>query len=74
MQAFLAAPGGFGGMDPELRSPLFSFFFEGSAAPVSTQMAMVLREAYLSSIWDLPLAEPLAGFLAPPVFANRPDI
>jgi hypothetical protein len=74
VQAFLAAPGGFGGMDPALRSPLFSFFVEGPAGPVSTQMAMVLREAYLSSIWDLPLAEPLAEFLAPPVFVNRPDI
>ena len=60
VKAFIAAPGGFGGMDAELRSPLFSFLFEGSAGPVSTQMAAVLREAYLSSIWDLPLAEPLA--------------
>jgi choline dehydrogenase-like flavoprotein len=74
VEAFLAAPGGFGGMDPELRTPLFSFLFEGSAGPMSTQMAEVLREAYLSSIWDLPIAEPLASFLAPPVFANRPDV
>lgn len=74
VQAFLAAPGGFGGMDAELRTPLFSFLFEGSAGPLSTQMAAVLREAYLSSIWDLPLAEPLAAFLAPPVFVNRPDV
>jgi choline dehydrogenase-like flavoprotein len=74
VQAFIAAPGGFGGMDAELRAPLFSFLFEGSAGPLSTQMAAVLREAYLSSIWDLPLAEPLAAFLAPPVFVNRPDV
>ncbi|MCA9859361.1 MAG: GMC family oxidoreductase N-terminal domain-containing protein, partial [Thermomicrobiales bacterium] len=74
VQAFLAAPGGFGGMDPELRTPLYSFLFEGSAGPLSTQMAAILREAYLSSIWDLPLAEPLAEFIAPPVFVNRPDI
>jgi hypothetical protein len=74
VQAFLAAPGGFGGVEAEFRAPLFSFFFEGSAGPVSTQMAAVLREAYLSSIWDLPLAEPLAEFLAPPVFVNRPDV
>lgn len=74
VQAFLAAPGGFGGMDAELRTPLFSFLIEGSASPLSTQMAAVLREAYLSSIWDLPLAEPLATFLAPPVFVNRPDV
>lgn len=74
VQAFLAAPGGFGGMDAEHRQPLFSYLFEGSAGPLSTQMASVLREAYLSSIWDLPLAEPLANFLAPPVFVNRPDV
>ena len=74
VEAFITAPGGFGGMDPELRAPLFSFLFEGSAGPLSTQTAAVLREAYLSSIWDLPLAEPLAAFLAPPVFVNRPDV
>jgi len=74
VQAFIAAPGGFGGMAPEFRAPLFTFLFEGSAGPLSTQMAAVLREAYLSSIWDLPLAEPLADFLAPPVFVNRPDV
>ncbi|MGC4105996.1 MAG: GMC family oxidoreductase N-terminal domain-containing protein [Thermomicrobiales bacterium] len=74
VQAFIAAPGGFGGMDASLRTPLYSFLFEGSAGPASTQIAAVLREAYLSSIWDLPLAEPLAAFLAPPVFVNRPDI
>lgn len=74
VKAFIAAPGGFGGMGAELRAPLFSFLFEGSAGPMSTQMAAVLREAYLSSIWDLPLAEPLAAFLAPPVFVNRPDV
>ena len=74
VQAFITAPAGFGGMDAELRGPLFSFLFEGSAGPLSTQMAAILREAYLSSIWDLPLAEPLAEFLAPPVFVNRPDV
>lgn len=74
VEAFIASPGGFGGMDATLRAPLFSFLFEGSAGPLSTQLAAVLREAYLSSIWDLPLAEPLADFIAPPVFVNRPDI
>ena len=53
------------GAEVELRAPLFSFLFEGSAGPVSTQTAAVLREAYLSSIWDLPLAEPLADLLRP---------
>jgi hypothetical protein len=74
VKAFIATPGGFGGMDAAYRAPLFSFLFEGTAGPLSTQMAAVLREAYLSSIWDLPLAEPLAAFLAPPVFVDRPDI
>jgi choline dehydrogenase-like flavoprotein len=74
VKAFLAAPGGFGGMAEDDRSALFSFLFAGTAGPVSTQMAAVLREAYLSSIWALPLAEPLAAFLAPPVFVNRPDV
>ncbi len=74
VKAFISSPGGFGGMDEAFRAPLFSFLFEGSAGPLSTQLAAVLREAYLSSIWDLPLAEPLADFIAPPVFVNRPDI
>lgn len=74
VKAFIASPGGFGGMDAALRAPLFSFLFEGSAGPLSTQLAAVLREAYLSSIWDLPLAEPLADFIAPPVFVKRPDL
>jgi len=74
VKAFITAPGGFGGMDAEYRAPLFSYLLDGSAGPFATQTAAVLREAYLSSIWDLPLAEPLAEFLAPPVFVNRPDV
>lgn len=72
--AFVSTPGGFGAMDPALRTPLYSFLFEGTAGPVSTQIASILREAYLSSIWDLPLAQPLSNFLAPPVFVSRPDV
>ncbi|MGB3329475.1 MAG: GMC family oxidoreductase N-terminal domain-containing protein [Thermomicrobiales bacterium] len=74
VKAFLAAPGGFGGLDASMRAPLFSFLIEGSAGPLSTQTASILREAYLSGIWDLPLAEPLAAFLAPPVFASHPEV
>ncbi|MEZ4496902.1 MAG: GMC family oxidoreductase N-terminal domain-containing protein [Thermomicrobiales bacterium] len=37
-------------------------------------MAAIVREAYLAGIWDLPLAEPLAAFLAPPVFVSHPDL
>jgi choline dehydrogenase-like flavoprotein len=74
VQAFITTSGGFGAMDPALRTPLYSFLFQGSAGPVSTQVASILREAYLSSIWDLPLAQPLSNFLAPPVFVSRPDL
>jgi GMC oxidoreductase len=73
VQAFLAATGGFGGMASELREPLFSFFFNGTCGPESTLFAMVLREAYLSGIWDLPLAVPLTGILPPSVFMANPD-
>ena len=72
VKVFLAARGGFGGMAAELRSPLFSFLFEGSCGPASTRVAMVLREAYLSGVWDLPLGVPLTGILPPPVF--MPDV
>ncbi len=72
--AFITTSGGFGAMDPALRTPLYSYLFEGTAGPVSTQIASILREAYLSSIWDLPLAQPLSNFLAPPVFVSRPDV
>jgi GMC oxidoreductase len=72
VKAFLAASGGFGGMAAELRSPVFSFLFEGSCRPASTRVAMVLREAYLSGVWDLPLGVPLTGILPPPVF--MPDV
>ncbi|MGE0458726.1 MAG: GMC family oxidoreductase N-terminal domain-containing protein, partial [Bauldia sp.] len=56
------------------RAPLLSFFIEGSVGPETTQMAAVIREAYLASIWDLPIAEPLAAFLAPPTFVSHPDV
>jgi hypothetical protein len=72
VKAFLAANGGFGAMPADQRSPLFSFLFEGTCGPMSMQVAMVLREAYLSGIWDLPLAVPLSGILPPPVF--MPDV
>src|SRR5262245_48323164 len=74
VQAFLAAAGGYGGLDPAQRSPLFSFLFEGSCGPESTMVAMVLREAYLSGIWDLPLAVPLTGILQPITFMPNADI
>lgn len=73
-KAFLAAKGGFGGLPAALRSPLFSFLFGGSCGSGSVQVAMLLREAYLSGIWDLPLAAPLTGILPPPVFMPDAEI
>jgi hypothetical protein len=74
VQAFLAATGGYGGLAADQRSPLFSFFFEGSCGPESVMFAMILREAYLSRIWDLPLAVPLTGIRSPTVFMQNVDI
>lgn len=74
VKAFVAANGGFGGVAPDQRSPLFSFLFAGSCGPESVRLAMILREAYLSSIWDLPLAAPLADILPPPVFMADPAV
>jgi hypothetical protein len=82
--AFLTASGGFGGLAIEHRQPLFSFFFDGPCVdgpcvdrrclPGSAMFAMILREAYLSGIWDLPLAVPLTEIQAPAVFMQNPDI
>jgi GMC oxidoreductase len=74
VQAFLAATGGYGGLAANERSPLFSFFFEGSCGPESVMFAMVLREAYLSGIWDLPLAVPLTEIQSPATFMQNVEI
>jgi hypothetical protein len=71
VKAFLAATGGYGGLAVDQRSPLFSFFFEGSCGPESVMFAMVLREAYLSGIWDLPLAVPLTEIQSPATFMQN---
>jgi len=68
VKAFLAAEGGYGGLAADQREKLFSFLFDGPCAPASTMVAMILREAYLSGIWDLPLAVPLTQILPPTVF------
>jgi hypothetical protein len=74
VQAFIGASGGFGAISNVFRFELLSYFFEGGCGPLSTQTAAILREAYMASIWDLPLAQVLADFIAPPVFVPRPDI
>jgi hypothetical protein len=48
--------------------PVFAFFFEGTCGDATVQMAMEMREAYLSGIWDLPLAVPLTEIQSPQVF------
>jgi hypothetical protein len=73
-QAFLAGTGGYGGLAADQRSALFSFLFEGSCGPESAMFAMILREAYLSGIWDLPLAVPLTEIQAPALFMQNVDI
>ena len=74
VQAFLKATGGYGGLAPDQRSRLFSFLFEGSCGPESVMFANILREAYLSGIWDLPLAVPLTEIQSPAVFMQNVDI
>ena len=73
VKAFLAATGGFGAMPATLREKLFSFLFTGNCGDKSMLFAMVLREAYLSGIWDLPLAVPLTQILPPSVFMPAPE-
>jgi len=72
VRAFINSRGGFGTMPDIYKRPLFSFLFYGTAGLESTQYAMVLREAYLSGIWDLPLAVPLCDIAAPTVFVADP--
>ena len=74
IQRFIATPGGLGALNQADASAVFSFFFEGPAAPVSTRIAMLCREAYLSTIWGLPLAVPLTGIQTPITFMSEPAL
>ncbi|WP_020475008.1 FAD-dependent oxidoreductase [Zavarzinella formosa] len=74
VQRFLAATGGFGGLDRADATSVFSFFFDGPAAPASAEVAMLCRETYLSAIWGLPLAVPLTGIQAPATFVGNPAV
>jgi len=74
IRKFITIPGGMGGLTTDEASQVLSFFFEGTAGPVSTEMAMVIREAYLTVIWDLPLAAPLTGIQIPETFVNNPAL
>ena len=68
IQKFITVAGGMGGLTPDEASQVLSFFFE--AGPLSTEMAMVIREAYLTVIWDLPLGVPLTGIQVPQTFVS----
>jgi choline dehydrogenase-like flavoprotein len=61
-------------MPPDQRVPLFSFLFEATCGPATAEMAMQLREVYLSGIWDLPMAVPLTGIQSPVVFMEQTAI
>ena len=70
VQKFLAAAGGLGSLGVEDATEVLSYFFEGACAPASTMIAMLIREAYLSGIWDLPLAVPLTQIQNPTTFVD----
>src|SRR5687768_5553845 len=71
IQRFISVPGGIGGLTQDEVSQVLRFFFEGTATAMSTQIAMVIREAFLSVIWDLPIAVPLTGIQIPTTFISE---
>jgi hypothetical protein len=63
--------GGMGGLTTDDISHVLSFFFDGPAVQYgSAQIAMIVREAYLTVIWDLPLGVPLTGIQIPETFVS----
>lgn len=72
IKQFITVTGGLGALTDDQASAVLSFFFEGTAGPLSTEFAMLLREAFLSTIWDLPLAVPLTGIQQPETFVSNP--
>lgn len=72
IKRLISVPGGIGGLTRDQTSQALSFFFKADAvAPLATQIAMMIREAFLSVIWDLPLAVPLTGIQIPTTFASN---
>jgi len=72
VQTFLKT--GYGDLPKDLRRPFLAFLYEGTCAPQSTQIAAIVREVYLSGIWDLPLAVPLTEIQQPQVFIDSIEI
>ncbi len=72
VQKFLATAGGYGELAPEDGVSVVGSFFETSQQ--AAEMAMEIRELYLSGIWDLPLAVPLAQIQIPQTFVDDVQI
>jgi GMC oxidoreductase len=72
IQKFIAANGGYGELSPEDGESVLGYFFELSAP--TAELAMQIRELYLSGIWDLPLAVPLAQIQNPQIFVDDVQI
>jgi hypothetical protein len=70
IKRFITVGYGMGGLTRDQASQVLGFFFEGTAGSESTKYAMVIREAFLSVIWDLPLAVPLTGIQVPTTFIS----
>lgn len=68
---FISTPGGIGQLTLPEASQVLSVFFT-LANPIAAQYAMIIREAFLSTIWDLPLAVPLTGIQRPDTFVSNP--
>jgi hypothetical protein len=66
---FLAAAGGLGDLNVDSATQVLSYFFAGEC-PGTAMIAMLIREAYLSGIWDLPLAIPLTQVQNPSTFVD----
>lgn len=72
IKRFISVSGGIGGLTRDQTSQVLAFFFQASATtPLATQFAMAIREAFLSVIWDLPIAVPLTGIQIPTTFASN---
>lgn len=70
---FISTPGGIGKLTLPESSQVLSVFFT-LADPRAAQYAMTIREAFLSTIWDLPLAVPLTGIQKPETFVSNPPM
>ncbi len=73
IKRFITVSGGFGSLSQSDASHVLGFFFEGSAGPLSSKTAMIIREVYLSTIWGSPL-DALCNILPPETFTQNPKL